>query len=381
MAWGLSRYWLNTAQEAASRNSWSTADRFLARYMRVRGETADALMLAARIDAASGRRHQAVQLLERFPKSDVRASQAAYYRGELLFELDRAAAAERAARESLELETTAVGPRRLLFELFSWEGRDFEARKLVEGIYATAPDDVKLTLLIHLFNVDFSRHNVKEAAERLRRFISADADDVDAITALAALEAEATRFDRAQSELERVLRLRPQQILSRQYLIQLHVQRGQFEPVKRLLDGWPADQRDWRYARGAALFAQMALNDHAAAAQGFEEVLRQTPDDHQIRHRLGTSLIALGQKARGEREVERALRTRKFLDRKRVAELLDKVNGNMNSADRRFEVGSFYEDLGYADRAREWYRMALAFDATHQASLDGMERLHDKPRG
>src|SRR5439155_2775463 len=100
--------------------------------------------------------------------------------------------------------------------------------------------------------------------------------------------------DRAVEILRESFERQPQHVGCRAALVQIALRRDVAE-ARRLLDSWPADQRDAQFLIRLGSLQQEHDCDYAAAAENFRRVLEVHPENWKVRHRLAACLRGLGQ--------------------------------------------------------------------------------------
>lgn len=372
-------YWLPSylpaGRAAIAAKDWPRAQRHLQKYIAWHSGETEAHFLMAQVLAEQGNLNRSLSQLNQIPDSSPLVASARWHEASLLLQLNRAAQAERAARRSLELEPNSLDARQLLSLICRWENRLHEAERLLAELYELCAPEHRANALVQLFELHVGQFDVKETQQRLEAFLANDPSDFSARLALARLHVGMGDNAKAGEMLDECWRLKPGDIDVRAALVNCYVIFGDYQKATRLLETWPADQRDARYWESMGTYQSEYLQHYEQAAESYRRVLQHVPDDWRVRHRLAICLRSLGDEEGARVELERVDRARVALQREKMEETLKALPDMITTADGRYQIGRIYEEVGRVREATLWYGEALALDPEHDPSREGRARL------
>lgn len=182
----------------------------------------------------------------------------------------------------------------------------------------------------------------------MRRLVSKDSRDPDALFALGMLEASVRNFAQAEDLVRKALKLRPEWGDAKVFLVRMLISQEKKSEARRVLEGFlkqaPEDVT-LRAAYARMLVEQEAL---AEAREQFKRVLRGRPGD-------ADTLFALG------------VLSMELKDRSAAQDYFQSLyKGGERSDEAAFYLGQIHEDGGAKDMALDWYQKAQGkshFDA------------------
>jgi tetratricopeptide (TPR) repeat protein len=233
--------------------------------------------------------------------------------------LGRAMQAERSLRKSIAADPRNPDPWRLLLEILHVEDRTIEAIASGWEAYGNVRPDARRLLLRELtFSLlaDLPDESVRAA---LRRWIDADADDVDARIALLqriATQPRASDPDRESllGEMESLVASHPDHIPAREALVTALADAGEPDRGLSLLDEWPATTRDARYWRLRGRWDLEYDHRPLEAAKAFRTAVAELPQDWRSWYRLARALRVLGREDESREAAQTVSRIREVLD-------------------------------------------------------------------
>src|SRR5262245_49417257 len=223
--WSVSSTFRRAERACANRN-WSLVIQILAPFLDRHPNHVEARLVMARAQFGSGEWREGFEHLQLIPEGSPYLSEAKYYEGAAMLELDRGAQAERAFRTCLSLDPESIPARQKLIALFIWEDRRLEARQFAWDAFERAPPEHRAEALSQLFQVDYGEIPLTNRRTRLETFVAHNAYDWDATTALANLyipDPDPATRARAAPMLREVLRQQPENVDCRMALILLAV--------------------------------------------------------------------------------------------------------------------------------------------------------------
>jgi thioredoxin-like negative regulator of GroEL len=248
-----------------------------------------------------------------------------------------------------------------LLEILRVEDRTLEAQRLGWEAYIEVPPAARRALLRELTLALLADVPDELVRTTLRRWIDADADDVDARVALGhriAAQPRAADPDRASrlAELEVLLADHPDHIGARATLATALADAGEPDRGRAVLDGWPGPEpdRDARYwgLRGRWELEYDHRSDRAVAA--FRNALAVLPQDWRSWSRLARVLRMLGRDDQARLAAETVGRIREALDPMTLGPRLDAAFGHLDDPAALRDLADLCDRAGLASLAAAW---------------------------
>ncbi len=239
--------------------------------------------------------------------------EASFLEGQAFKRADRAREAEAAWNACIADDPLHPIPPRMfhgaakdLVTLYVLETRLDEARQVLWRAYEEATPDERPGVLTTRIRLELERIDHREAMLRLRQFLDADPDDLDARRALA-LEEHATGDEAsADRDLEACFQIRPEDHRTWRLRLEILNDRGDREAFQEALGRLPTsiegDARIWMY-RG---LGHQWEGDKGAALDAFRRSAKLAPNDPEILYKLGMAEMALGESSKGLADVARS---------------------------------------------------------------------------
>jgi tetratricopeptide (TPR) repeat protein len=233
--------------------------------------------------------------------------------------LSRAGQAERALRMSTRGDPGDPEAWRLLMEILRVEDRTLEALHTGWEAYDKVRPDARPMLLRELTLSLLAEMPDEDMRTVLRRWISADGDDVDARIALLQRIAVQPRADDPDREtlladLESIVASHPDHITAREVLVTALADAGERQRGRELLNKWPATDRDARYWRLRGRWDLEYDQQPLEAVEAFRSALAELSQDWRTWYRLSRALRVLGRDEESREAAEAVRRIREVLD-------------------------------------------------------------------
>lgn len=361
-------------RDAAKRN-WQRAVPRLKQYLWLHPGDATATMLLARGLVTQDKCWDAVECLERIPDSGQRGPEARLQEAQVLLTcLKRGARAESALRRALAVKSDFHAAHLLLLDLFLMERRVEDARPIVLEACKSANAQTRFAALRNWFYIEFAEVPTDQIEPLLVQMLHNDPDDEGAAIALARISHGRARLEEARHALEKT---GAQSLQARALLALCYIELGLAAQANALLDQWPDTLRDAQYWWLKGLDLQVNHSRWADAIACFRRVLELQPDRREVHHGIATCLLRIGKRDEAEEVRKEVERLQSILDFHSVAELIAAVATSPASADTRFRVAQFYEQLRRIDEARKWYEAVLDLDKNHAESRLALKKLVD----
>jgi hypothetical protein len=273
--------------------------------------------------------------------------------------LGRAAQAEQSLRRAIAVDPADPEPWRLLLQILWVEDRPLEAQRLGWEAHARVPPESRRALLGELTLALLADLPDERVRTTLRRWIAADAEDVDARVALLqriAAQPRAADPDRASrlAELEALLANHLDQIGVREALVTSLADAGEPDRGRTILEGWPAAHRDARYWR---LLGRWELEyDHQPerAIVAFRNALADLPQDWRSWYRMARALRVLGRDAEARQAAETVGRIREVLDPRTLGPRLDEDVNHLEDPAALRDLAELCDRVGLKNLAAAW---------------------------
>ncbi len=244
--------------------------------------------------------------------------------------LGRAAEAERSLRRAIADDPAEPESWKLLLEILQVEDRTLEAQDLGWEAYARATPGGRRGLLGELTLALLSDLHDERVRTILRRWIAADAEDVDARVAFLqriAAQPRAADPDRASrlAELETIVAEHPGHVGAREALVTALADAGEPDRGRAALDGWPGAEsaRDARYWRLRGRWDLEYDHRPERAVEAFRKAVAVLPQDWRSWSRLARAFRVLGRDAEARDAAEAVGRIRDWLDPMTLVPRLD----------------------------------------------------------
>ena len=273
--------------------------------------------------------------------------------------MGRAAQAEQSLRRAVAIDPADPEPRRLLLQILWVEDRPLEAQRLGWEAQARVLPESRRALLSELTLALLADLPDERVRTTLRRWIEADAEDVDARVALSqriAAQPRAADPDRASrlAELEALLANHPDHVGVREALVTTLADAGEPDRGRAVLEVWPAAHRDARYWR---LLGRWELEyDHQPerAVAAFRQALAELPQDWRSWYRLARALRVLGRDAEARQAAETVGRIREVLDPRTLGPRLDEDVNHLDDPAALRDLAELCDRVGLTKLAEAW---------------------------
>jgi Flp pilus assembly protein TadD len=380
-AWNVWWYWRDSRELADLRtiSAWigrgqsAKAESVLGEWLRRSPHDGEARMMLARLLAARGDYLGCARQLHQVPYWWPDKFEALYREGQSYLIKDRARDAERTWLELIKDDPLHRAPADLfndacreLLKLYAIEDRWEDAYPVMWIAYDRALPVDRPGLLAMRMRPEVERVAQKETISLLRRYVAADADDREALRALAAAELALGEHAEAARHFQACLKGSPGDVRAwRDYLTML-LEQGDMDAFSALLAKAPpsadTEPETWMF-RGVAC---EKLGDWQAAAGNFGKAIELNPFVPKYHYRL-----SMAQERLGLREEARIHRTRtKELNEARTqlsvayadyfAALAPAKPGAPSMAAVCKRLASICETLGWARAAQGWNQLVFS---------------------
>jgi tetratricopeptide (TPR) repeat protein len=279
--------------------------------------------------------------------------------GRACLALGQAADAERSLRRAVSLSPNELEAWLLLLEIMRVEDRQLDALELgwrgLDQLSAANHTPVlrELTLAILTDLPD------DLARRTLRRWIEADASDLEARVALHRRIGAEPRSDDPDrrtrlTELFELLSYHPHHNGLRETLVMALADAGNHDKGRELLDDWPAGTKDARYWR---LRGRWDLEyDHRAkeAVEALQKALTELPHDWRTHYRLARVLRILNRSDEAHKEAEIVSRIRELLDPLALGPKLDAAFSHLDQPEAFDTLADTCARVGLSRLADAW---------------------------
>jgi tetratricopeptide (TPR) repeat protein len=381
---------LDQLRLANAANNWPLVRSGGQRYLRRHPADAEAIVLVAQAEAAEQGYDRALALLAKVPANSPYSPEARLKQGQVLRQLYRGAAAERAFRQAADQGLASSAPQRVidaarlgLIQLFAIELRNDEARRLIWALYRASPEPVAVLELLGRLDIEGAEPH--EASQELQKFIANDPGDFAACLGLAHHYMVLGRAGEARLLAERCLETQSDSLASWEALLGCLEDLGENRALAEAIERVPrtADESAWYWKyRG---IAAEDMEQWEAAESAFRQAVQRDPFDSRLQYRLGRLLRHVGKDiSEADEHIARAreltaIRTQ-LRDVYRLV-VLSNQQGTALSDELCADMGEHYEFIGLQDGAAAWYQEALKrnpADAKSRQALDRLQAAIDK---
>jgi tetratricopeptide (TPR) repeat protein len=233
--------------------------------------------------------------------------------------LGKAAQAELSLLRAIRADPSGPEPWRLLLEILLVEDRTLEAQHLGWEAYDKVSSEARRELLRELTLGLLADLPDEQIRSTLRRWVDADANDIDAQIALwqrIAAQPRAADPDRPSllAALEALLTKHPDHIGARAALVTALADAGEPDRGRAVLSSWPESSRDARYWRLRGRWDLEYDHHPEQAAAALRTALIDLPQDWRSWFRLARALHILGRDNESQQAAETVSRIREVLD-------------------------------------------------------------------
>ena len=249
------------------------------------------------------------------------------------------------------------------------------------GKQATATHDA-YTQELMLTLAAFRDSKLKEALDRAKALHARYPDKIDPPKLMAAVYLAASQWDQGKAELEKVLKLQPNELSATRNLAKVEALQGNYQRVKTLLQPLLKSQPGDTEAALLLADAESRLGNSAAALEVLEQAEKNKPDDVAIRSKLAAEYLNTGH-ADKVLEITRSLTDAQYRQQPALLELRGKallLSGDgassastfekwtkitPNSAPAHFYYANALASRGDTARARKELEQAIKLDPRH----------------
>jgi len=246
------------------------------------------------------------------------------------------------------------------------------------GKQATATGDAYTQELMLAFAA-FRDSKLKEALERAKALHAHYPDKVDPPKLMAACYLAATQWDQGKTELEKVLKLQPNEPSATRNLAKVEALQGNYQRAKTLLQPLLQAQPGDTEAAQLLAGAETRLGNPAAALEVLEQASKSNPNDLNLRAHLAQTALTAGRPA-AALDITRELTDAQFRQQPALLELRGKallLTGDgasatstfekwtktaPNSAPAHFQYANALASRGDAARARKALEQSIKLD-------------------
>jgi putative PEP-CTERM system TPR-repeat lipoprotein len=262
-----------------------------------------ATLMQARIKAVEGDVDAALDIVRQYLGRTPTDERAHHLMGDLLWrgKNDPAAALE-SFRKVLLAKPDAVAAHVAVVGILGQLNKPAEAKAQFEQLFKIAPNHPETVFLQAQFAfVDKDYAKVREAADRLLKI---EPDNVRVLELAGAAEFRRRNFVPAEAFFARVLKIAPQQLLSRQLMAQTLLQSGQPHKVIELLQ--PVTDGDKPDGLSISLLgeAHLQMGEVAKAEAAFQRAAKVAPDNTRVRTAAAMAQMMRGNSAVAIAELE-----------------------------------------------------------------------------
>jgi len=297
-----------------------------------------ARFLLARVLVRQSRDLESAEQLHKVPYWSPRKREAQFLEGATYHRLGMARPAEEAWNACIAYDPLHPAPDlhymaavEQLMELYALEHRWEEARDLCWDTYERVVPSEKPKIVIMLMRTYVERINVRTRLTKLRRYLSADPKDNEALLAIALAEHELADNTRALERVRLFLERRPEDPRGWRLLLDILHDLGDREAMAEAVAQLPAsadeDPAIWRH-RGQVFEDTDRLED---AARAYRNAVELDPFEAESHYRLARILRRLGEdeEARHHLERSRELRDARGQLRQAYADYYDAVSASL----------------------------------------------------
>jgi tetratricopeptide (TPR) repeat protein len=262
----------------------------------------DALLSVGLAQRHLGRPDEALATLATLERHHPRFSRLYEERGRCYVDLKQAAPAIEAFLQAVTLNHALVGCWRMLESLFRLSAQAERAAQAASRIASLSQLPAEVLTCVALF----ADGDLDGAEARVRAYLLAHGDHVEAMRLLASIGIARGIFDDPEVLLAAVLERAPHyRAARREYagvLLELHRYAQALAQIEPLLDEQP-DHRELRIQLAAC---RVGLGDHERAIELYQTLLRETPEDPELHLSIGHAEKTLGSRERAIDSYRRA---------------------------------------------------------------------------
>jgi tetratricopeptide (TPR) repeat protein len=324
-----------------------------------RPDTPAALRMRADAEAQVGHWDRALALWRRVNHTP--SANAASYRAEAraCLALGRAGQAEAALIRASTLDPGSPEPWLTRLEIARMEDRPLDAIAITEAATTVVPSSARRLFAQALTLALLAETPEELARETLRRWLTSDPGDLDALAALDRRRSfnpdpDDPPIGERIGRLEQILGEHPEHTGVREALVLALAEQGDSDRGRAVLDNWPAPLRDARYERLAGRWALDYDKAPDQAVDHFRKALRDLPFDWKTHYRLARALQAAGQTEAARREAVEVSRLRERLDPVRLGRQLDKSMHHLDEPASRRSLAELCDAVGLERLASVW---------------------------
>ena len=364
---------LSTIADWMRREQYPQAETALREYLRRSPHDGETRITLARVLAARGDTLGCARQLHEVPYWWPTKAQSLYREGQSYITIDRAKDAEAAWLELIKDDPLHPVSSDLfhdacqeLLRLYALENRWEDAYAIMWAAYDHAAPVDRPVLLAMRMRAELERVAPKESIGVLKRYVSAAADDWEAMRALARAEVALGLLAEASLHFQACLKSRPDDVRAwRDYLAML-LEQGDLDAFLALLEKAPksaeTEPETWMY-RGVA---REKAGDWQAASEHFRKAIALDPTAPKYYYRLAMAGHRLGLH---ELAADHRGRTKEMNEARRqlpsaYADYLAALNGTNSlghdMATACAQLARICETLGWARAAQAWDRLAVS---------------------
>ncbi|MGE5193092.1 MAG: FG-GAP-like repeat-containing protein [Deltaproteobacteria bacterium] len=337
-----------------------------------------ALFFRGQLAFEAGDLTAAVGFLSRVPDDPPQdGGTARFLQGALLLQAGRAREAETAFLKSIDLKPDSLEPHEELLKLYVLQLRPHEILRELDALRRFRPWTLdELYQIVYVAGIPVNRD---ETIPLIQKFIAADPADLDSHVALARYEMRDERYGEAAQLLERVLRMRPDDVRVRAYLAEALLGRGDLNGARDALARAPASRTSPPCLCKSLGLYSFASSDWKRAAVHLRRAVALDPDDLAANYKLALALERGGETDAAAPYFERVelleeLRTKmvRFSSRHR--------SGSGTPFSLILEIGTllmklnrYSEAVAYFEQALTWNPDSAAARESHARAVQGRE--------
>jgi tetratricopeptide (TPR) repeat protein len=234
-------------------------------------------------------------------------SEALFREGQLLMALGRARQAEQAWKACVANDPLHPAPARIfthatreLIELYRWEQRIDDARDLIWKVYSQVDGSGRASLLILSVWLELLRDEPAQAAEKLSRFVAADAHDWEARLALARALTALGKAVEAEQQIQICLKSRPDDLRAWRSRLAILSLRGGRTEIESALEQHPESAHDDAETWMSRGLASERIGNVRGAAEAYRQTIKRRPGSDEACYRLSIAEDRLGERAQAE---------------------------------------------------------------------------------
>jgi tetratricopeptide (TPR) repeat protein len=300
-------------------------------------------------------------------------------RGDALKRLMRFDDAEADWLEALRIDTTAPEVGFNLLDLYYFEGREEESRRLALRLYRVEPDPHdRATLLVELLRLDVRPPAPGSIEKLLEPVVRHNPGDLHTGVAMGLALTRANKVEMGVDQLWRVVRTHPDSVEAWDGLLTGLDESGQVDVMEEELERLPAALSDApRLLKHKARIAQDG-NRWSEAVGLFRRARSDEPYNRVVEYRLSRALRHAGETDEANRIEQRVRRREIALQELRP--LFDKATATPDLGTRPYpelyhQIAEVRERMRLPEEAMAWHRLVLGNDPKNEVSLAALARL------